>query len=193
LWCSTIRHLKPDISDSSPLSPSPHLYLPSPSLISLYHESPFSVDSTKVSQRIKSKDVGVVFSPRLTSFSQKETRPRSPPLKEWPPPPEQPQRPIRTITSNWQRRSPGRSCVYGRVSCVAVLYGRIYIVGLYSVAGLKAQIYSTMRPRFTPIPEGDGSDQSDDVDRDQELTFSYSSTDGVSLLESLVESQLGLG
>ena len=36
-----------------------------------------------------------------------------------------------------------------------VLYGGIYPVGLYSVARSRAQIYSTLRPPFPPIPEGD--------------------------------------
>src|SRR6266550_7423689 len=83
---------------------------------------PFSIDSTKVFQRIKSKIRRVKsYLPPITSFSQRENRPRSPPLKEWPLPPEQLQRSTRAITLNWQRRStPGRSGVYGRVSCVAL-------------------------------------------------------------------------
>lgn len=63
---------------------------------------------------------------------------------------------------------------------------------LYSVVRSRAQIYSTVRPRFTPIPKGDGdrSVHSCDIDRNDETTFSHRSTDNVSLQKSSAESQL---
>ena len=57
----------------------------------------------------------------------------------------------------------------------------------------RAQIYSAVRPQFTPIPEG-GEDRlthSDDLDRNREMSFSHSSTDNISLQKSMGESQLG--
>lgn len=47
----------------------------------------------------------------------------------------------------------------------------------------RAQIYSTIRPRFRPIPEDDedGSDQSDDSGLSQKITFSFMSTENVGL------------
>ena len=56
----------------------------------------------------------------------------------------------------------------------------------------RAQIYSTVRPRVTPIPKGDGdrSVHSNDLDRNDDASFSRRSTDNVSLQKTLAESQL---
>ncbi len=56
---------------------------------------------------------------------------------------------------------------------------RNYLVDLYSVARSRAQIYSSVRPRF--IPEGD------------EGRSVHGSTDNISLQKTLAESQLGPG
>ena len=57
----------------------------------------------------------------------------------------------------------------------------------------RAQIYSAIQPRFTPIPEvdEDRSIHSDELDRNEEMTFSHWSVDNVGLQKPLAESYLG--
>jgi hypothetical protein len=76
---------------------------------------------------------------------------------------------------------------------VQLSYTEELLIRSVSVVRSRAQVYSAIQPRFTPIPEvdEDRSVDSDELDRNEEMTFSHRSTDNVSLQKPLAESHLG--